>query len=74
MKRTLLLFLLLLLMTAAYSQTLQECMRMAHDNYPLIRQYNLIRQTTEYTVSNIKKGWRPDHSRCVRPKHGTAMG
>lgn len=59
MKRTLLLFLLLLLMTAAYSQTLQECMRMAHDNYPLIRQYNLIRQTTEYTVSNIKKGWLP---------------
>ncbi len=46
-------------MTAAYSQTLQECMRMAHDNYPLIRQYNLIRQTTEYTVSNIKKGWLP---------------
>ena len=59
MKRTLLSFLLLLLMTAAYSQTLQECMRMAHDNYPLIRQYNLIRQTTEYTVSNIKKGWLP---------------
>lgn len=59
MKRTLLSFLLLLLMKAAYSQTLQECMRMAYDNYPLIRQYNLIRQTTEYTVSNIKKGWLP---------------
>ena len=35
------------------------CQQMAHDNYPMIEQYELIEQSTGYTLSNIKKNWLP---------------
>ena len=44
------------------AQTLEECQRAAEQNYPLIRQYNLIEKTTELTVANIQKGWLPQVS------------
>ena len=44
------------------AQTLEECQRAAEQNYPLIRQYNLIEKTTELTASNIQKGWLPQIS------------
>ena len=31
----------------------------AEQNYPLIRQYDLIEKTTQLTVSNLAKGWLP---------------
>lgn len=46
-------------MADAGTFTLDECQQMARDNYPLIKQYDLIRQTTDYNVSNIAKGWLP---------------
>lgn len=57
------LFLMLLPITSmAQTVTLDECQRLAQENYPLIRQYDLIRQTTDYSVSNIAKGWLPQIS------------
>ena len=56
MKRLLIAVMLPVMMQA---QTLDECQQAAERNYPLIRQYDLIRQTTELTVSNIGKGWLP---------------
>jgi outer membrane protein TolC len=44
------------------AQTLEECQQAAERNYPLIRQYGLIEQTTELTVANIQKGWLPQVS------------
>ena len=44
------------------AQTLEECQRAAEQNYPLIRQYDLIEKTTELTVANIQKGWLPQIS------------
>ena len=44
------------------AQTLEECHRAAEQNYPLIRQYDLIEKTTKLTVSNIQKGWLPQIS------------
>ena len=44
------------------AQTLEECQRAAEQNYPLIRQYDLIEKTTKLTVSNIQKGWLPQIS------------
>jgi len=41
------------------AQTLEECHHAAAENYPLIRQYDLIGKTTELTVNNIGKGWLP---------------
>ena len=44
------------------AQTLEECQRAAEQNYPLIRQYDLIEKTTNLTVANIQKGWLPQVS------------
>lgn len=57
-------FILMLLPILAQAQTvtLDECQRLAQENYPLIKQYDLIRQTTDYTVSNISKGRLPQIS------------
>lgn len=57
MKKIILAMLLMPLTVTA--QTLEECQRAAENNYPLIRQYDLIRQTTDLTVSNVSKGWLP---------------
>lgn len=46
----------------AQTVTPDECQQLAQENYPLIKQYDLIRQTTDYTVSNISKGWLPQIS------------
>lgn len=50
---------LLPLLAHAQTVTLDECQRLAQENYPLIKQYDFIRQTTDYSVSNIAKGWLP---------------
>ena len=46
----------------APAQTLEECQRAAEQNYPLIRQNDLIEKTTNLTVANIGKGWLPQVS------------
>lgn len=57
-------FILMLLPIPVPAQTVtpDECQQLAQENYPLIKQYDLIRQTTDYTVSNISKGWLPQIS------------
>lgn len=60
MKRTLLL--LITTVTAIYSNaqlTLDGCKQMAHDNYPAIKQYRLIEQSRDYSMSNASKGYLP---------------
>ncbi len=51
-----------MLPVVALGQTLEECQQAAERNYPLIRQYGLIEQTTALTVANIQKGWLPQIS------------
>lgn len=44
---------------SAAAQTLDECQRAAAGNYPLVKKYDLIRQTTDLTVAGIGKDWLP---------------
>ena len=39
--------------------TLEKCVRLAQDNYPLIRKYDLLNQTKEVNLSDINKSWLP---------------
>ena len=48
-----------MLASVAQAQTLEECQQAAEKNYPIIKQYGLIAQTTELSVKNIQKGWLP---------------
>ena len=57
--KTLIIMALLPMVSQAQTVTLDECQQLARENYPLIKQYDLIQQTTDFTVSNIMKGWLP---------------
>lgn len=59
MKKKNLIFVMLAFAIGVNAQTLDECQRAAEQNYPLIRQYDLIATTTAMTVKNIAKGWLP---------------
>lgn len=62
MNRTILITALAVACMAASGQTLEECQQSAERNYPLIKQYDLIEQTTQLTMDNIGKGWLPQVS------------
>lgn len=64
--KTLFIIALTPLMAQAQTVTLDECQRLAQENYPLVKQYDLIRQTTDYSVSNIAKGWLPKISAAAQ--------
>ena len=44
------------------SLTLQECQKKTQDNYPLVRQYDLIEKSMDYNVANALKGYLPQFS------------
>ena len=48
--------------SASAQITLDECQQLAWENYPLLRRYNLIEQTTNFSVKNINKGYLPQLS------------
>ena len=58
MRRPLLLFSFLLCIGAS-GETLETCQRLAEQNYPLVKRYDLIRQTADCTVANLNRGWLP---------------
>ena len=39
--------------------TLEECVALAEENYPLIRKYDLLNQTKDVNLSDIHKSWLP---------------
>lgn len=63
------------------AQSLSECQLMAEQNYPLVKRYDLVRQTTDLTIDNIDKGWLPQISASgqatlqnATPKFPEALG
>jgi len=52
----------ILITSISYAQailSLEECRRMAVENYPLIKQYGLLEKAEEYTIQNISKSYLP---------------
>lgn len=48
--------------TWAQKLSLEDCRKMAHDNYPAIKQYSLIENSRKYTLENISRNWLPQIS------------
>lgn len=46
----------------SWAQTLDACQQLACDHYPEIRQYDLIRQSEQYDLSNAARSWLPQVS------------
>ena len=44
---------------SARGESIEECRRLAEENYPLVQRYDILRQTEQFTLSNIAKGWLP---------------
>ena len=59
MKRSILLSLMMLTVLTSWAQTLDECCKLARENYPEIRQYDLIAETEQYNISNAARAWIP---------------
>jgi outer membrane protein TolC len=66
MRNSILALLLLFLTAPSMAQdhplTLEACYKLATQNYPLIKQRELIRQTREYSVENASRGYLPQLS------------
>jgi len=63
MKKAIFLVVIMLQALALNAQlTLEECQRMALENYPAIRQYELVEQSRDFTLANAATGYLPQIS------------
>ena len=58
-KRLLLIVWALGVIASAHALTLEECLQLARENYPAIKQYDLILASKDYDLSNAGKAWLP---------------
>lgn len=49
-------------LTAEARITIEQCMELARQNYPQIRQLNLIEEAAKYDIASVSKSWLPKFS------------
>ena len=49
-------------LAGAESLTISECYKLARENYPMIRQFELIRESEKYDLENATSGYLPQFS------------
>jgi outer membrane protein TolC len=59
--------------SAQESLSLQKAWDLAQQNYPLIKQQELIKQTTSYTIENLSKGFLPQFSLSGQASYQSAV-
>ena len=70
MKRIIFTLSLFVCVSGMYGQvTLEECQRKTQDNYPLVRQYDLIEKTQEYNLENVAKGYLPQFALSAKASY-----
>lgn len=47
------------LTASAQKLTIDDCLRMARNTYPLIKQYDVVDKISHYTIENANKAWLP---------------
>ena len=57
--KTLCIILLLAASGGAHAVTLDECRRLARDNYPLLKTYGVLEQTERFTLAAARTAWLP---------------
>lgn len=65
-------FFMLLSVVASAQHTVEECQRLARNNYPLIRQYQLVEKTLDYNLKNAAKGYLPQGTLGVQATYQSA--
>lgn len=73
MKRLIFTFSFLLLLSVMHGQTgritLQECQQKTQDNYPLVRQYDLVEKTKDYNLENASRGYLPQFALSAKASY-----
>lgn len=70
MKRIILSLFFLCVVSGMYAQiTLEECQRKTQENYPLVRQYNLVEKTREYNLENAARGYLPQFALSAKASY-----
>jgi len=67
------LFLCIQLNLSAQSLTVETCQTKAIANYPLVKQYGLIEQTSQFNISNENKGYLPQLSLSAKATYQSAV-
>ena len=62
MRKGIMLFLMMVALSAQAQLTLEQCYALARQNYPAIKQYALVEQSRDFTLQNAAKGWLPQVS------------
>ena len=62
MRKGIMLFLMMVALSAQAQLTLEQCYELARQNYPAIKQYALVEQSRDFTLQNTAKGWLPQVS------------
>ena len=57
----------------AQSLTVETCQTKAIANYPLVKQYGLIEQTSQFNISNANKGYLPQLSQSAKATYQSAV-
>jgi len=57
----------------AQSLTIETCQEKAKANYPLVKQYGLIEQTSQFNISNANKGYLPQLSLSAKATYQSAV-
>ncbi len=71
--RTFFALLLFLLSLNLNALTLEQARTEAQDHYPLVKNYNLLQLTEEYTLSNAQKAWLPQVSGSLQGNWQSAV-
>lgn len=73
MKRIIFTLSFLLLLSLMYGQTghitLEECQQKTQDNYPLVRQYDLVEKTKDYNLDNASRGYLPQFALSAKASY-----
>ena len=65
--RSLILLIFLIPFYSVFAQlTLEVCQEKARHNYPMIKQFDLIQKSADYSLSNVGKSWLPQLSLSAR--------
>lgn len=62
MRKGIMLFLMMVALSAQAQLTLEQCYELARQNYPAIKQYALVEHSRDFTLQNAAKGWLPQVS------------
>ena len=73
MLKKILLMLGVSLTMVASAESLEECRQLAEQNYPLVVRYDLIRQTEQFSLSNIARSWLPQISISAQTTYQSAV-